>query len=127
MVSVMLGLSITEKTMLVNKALAPMNLGVPETPVVKGGIIDQLENELVSYDNLPNRPPLSEKEFLYILVNKGILIKYGKNRFRMGDPLSGGYLRVAIDSNGCVILFMKDKFAELVDYVGLHYRGLFDE
>lgn len=129
-VSVMLDLSKSEKVSLINKVLSPMGIEISGKFIANdlNEEDDKLfQKELVVYDNLPNKPPIDEREFLCMLASKGLLVKY-KNDFLIEDYLvSNRFLRKINDGSRYRILFIKDEFENLLKYIGLSCKDLFEE
>lgn len=75
---------------------------------------------LAPYNAIPNRPPIDENEFLHILAKKGVLVKRDNGMFS-GSDISDRFLRIV----GFSVLFIKDEFNNLIEYIGLKYKSLF--
>lgn len=129
-VSVMLDLSKSEKISLINKVLSPIGIEISgkfATNDLNENDDKSFQNELVVYDNLPNKPPIDEREFLCILASKRILVKH-ENYFLIEDySVSNRFLRKINDGGRYRILFIKDEFENLLKYIGLNCKGLFEE
>lgn len=74
-----------------------------------------IPDEMVAYNDIPDRPPISENEFVHILLKKGAVSYRGTNRKIYVPEKSAGYL-IRYDNR---LLYNKERFGELLKKIGL--------
>lgn len=71
--------------------------------------------EMVTYNDIPDRPPISENEFVHILLKKGAVSYHGINRKMCVPEKFAGYI-IRYDNR---LLYNKERFGELLKKIGL--------